>query len=196
MSAPAIALCRCGHAERRHNDEEGCANSECGCVGYREGSILDTPAAARASTPPPTRPTPSPAPARPTLTANTNAPTVDQILAAGRRSTHKRTLGLVAKIEGLTADLRARLRDERAAAETKAREDAVKEQVRAEVTALEAQLAAARAKLRGDRTPPSAKSTPASGDVSCDQADCTRSFVTKQALAMHKWRAHDLRKGE
>lgn len=145
MSTPVVvALCRCGHAESRHRDEEGCGNQECGCAEFRAGA--SAPAASQPARVPiaaaalPRRPVvPIPAPAA--------GPSAEQVIAAAKRSASKRTQHLAERVEGGLAELRSVLSAERQAAEAKRRSEAAKEAARSEIQRLERELATARAKL-------------------------------------------------
>jgi len=182
----AVVLCKCGHAESRHTDEEGCGNSECGCSEFRKSDVPVTPPtpvvrSASANVVGYVRPAGAPA---------QTGPTIEQILAAGKRSDYQRTAQMAERIERDISALRHRIFEERRNAEAKRRETEAKDRLRREVAQLEAELQAKRAALRGDRTPPRTKND-ATGSVSCPVENCDRTFNSQQGLTMHKRRAHD-----
>lgn len=115
-------------------------------------------------------------------------PTVEQLIAAAKRSHAVFTRRLAERIEKQVKDLLGRVAAERDAADRKRREDAEREKYRDEVHRLEAELAAAKAKLRRQAPPSPANSTP----LNCP--DCGGTFAKPQGLGSHRARAHGYRK--
>ncbi len=152
MSAPRYAPCRCSHGKDWH-ERDGlapqCTHTGCTCLAYRP-NVPARPDLQATTTPI--------RPAEPTTPAvqGQRGPTIDQVLAAGKRSEFKRTVALAERIAVLVHDLRGRLTDERQAAEAKRQQDAVAEAAKIEIAELEARLKAARAKLKTGNggTPP------------------------------------------
>lgn len=183
--------CECGHALQRHEvpgfDGE-CVSDGCRCAKYRPRSTtVDL-------TPPATAPVTAPAPAKPAPPAVVQAarpggPTAEQIIAAGKRSTSKRTSGLAVRIEAHLTDLTQRVRDERKGAEERREKTARQEAARAEVERLSAELKAARAKLS---SPPTAH-PPTFGEYPCPTDGCTKVATTPQGLGAHR-RHHGYRR--
>lgn len=184
MTAAIITLCKCGHAERRHSDEYGCENDECGCSAFRPDDgktapvrVVPPPGPAAASQPPRGAAAASPP---------TGAPSIEQLLAAGKRSPSKRIAALAARVDGQVQALAGALHDERQAAETKRRADVEKEAARREVADLEQRLAAAKAKAR--RTPPATR-VPGTGVC----PDCGKTGLSN--IGTHRFRAHGIKAG-
>lgn len=112
-------------------------------------------------------------------------PAIEQLLQAGKRSEHKRTVALTEKIAELVHDLRGRLNDERQAAEEKQRRQAAAEAAKAKIAELEEQLKAAREQMRGTAAP--------SRQVHSDQPcpECGLNFAN---VGVHRFRKHGVRK--
>lgn len=167
MTAPQFADCRCSHPWGRHEGALApqCTAKGCTCLQYRPNVVAAAPTpAGLAHTPPAARP-PLAAVPTPAVAPPGGPPTVEQLVAAGRRSSNKRIAALAEKFDGIATDLADRLRAERVAVEEKARaareaEEARRLAVQAraaverEVAELENRLKAAKQKLR---------STPAKG---------------------------------
>jgi pyruvate/2-oxoglutarate dehydrogenase complex dihydrolipoamide acyltransferase (E2) component len=209
MTAPGyrLAKCRCSHTKDRHEvpgfDGE-CTADGCKCLSYRPSvaeaparttppGLAHTPPAARpplASVPPTTPAAPAP-PVNPTPAAV--GPSIEQLVAAGKRSDVKRTVVVAGRVEELLTELRARLVAERASVEAKRQREAEKQAARAEIAALEKELADAKAKLRGTTTPPAAKPKPATvgGTHPCPVAGCDRTFDSPYGAVLHRRRAHE-----
>jgi hypothetical protein len=146
----------------------------------RSGGQVQTPPA------PPTYPQRPPEPG-----------SLEQLLARADKSSKARTRNAAAKILGLVDGLRqvveaeaaerrekARVAEERRAAEAAAREE--RERARAEVEVLEKKLAKAKAKLRGKKT----TKPGGGGSHPCPVTGCGRSFASKQGVATHRTRTH------
>lgn len=87
----------------------------------------------------------------PTTTGTSAVPTIDALVNAAARSSSKRTQVLGTKLHDLAGVIRARLAEERVAAEKEERAKAERAAAAAEVQRLERQLAEAKAKLRPAR---------------------------------------------
>lgn len=177
---PAAVACRCGHSYADHDGELApqCHASGCQCIRYRPEPSAAPPAALPLAAVGPARPVP--------------APTLGDLLAAAERSSLKRTRSLAARVQLLVNDLRARLDEERIAAEAKRRADEERKRLADEVAVLEAELKAARAKLTGktttSRKAAAATSTEPKAKSPCP--DCGHEFV---AVGAHRAKAHGYR---
>lgn len=165
--------CRCGHSHQQHAAlAPQCSATRCECLRYQPAQTI-APAAT--------------APAGITL-ARTAVPhkpvadlTTEQLLAAGTRSTVKRT-ALAYKITSEIRDLRDRLTSEDQTAKALA-----------EIAQLEKQLAAAKARIktiRHDAGLPGGERT--TGQLDCPE--CGEHFDTAQRLGVHRRWKHDYRK--
>lgn len=217
MTAPQFADCRCSHPWGRHEGALApqCTAKGCTCLQYRPNVVAAAPTpAGLAHTPPAARP-PLAAVPTPAVAPPGGPPTVEQLVAAGRRSSNKRIAALAEKFDGIATDLADRLRAERVAVEEKARaareaEEARRLAVQAraaverEVAELENRLKAAKQKLRSTpakgfkngRTPPAPTrapqvAAPVVGTHACTHDGCDRTFDSAQAVAMHRRRAHE-----
>lgn len=129
MTAAAVQVCRCGHPERRHTDDDGCLQGECGCVEFRPGAAARPTAVQPRRDPQPPVARPAPPPMRslttrsepPVSASGERPPTIEQLLQAGKRSQIKGIVKLSERIAVQVNDLRGRLHDEREAAEAKRR---------------------------------------------------------------------------
>lgn len=206
----AHALCRCGHLQHRHEvpgfDGE-CVADGCRCTEFRARDQGTVPARST------TRPAVSIPTSQTIAQPGPAAPTISDLIGAGKRSEVKRTVALAEKLEALALDLRGRLADERKAAIEARERQAQQAAARAEIERLQRQLAAAKAKLGGaaaaDHPCPSCpqRFTTAgnlgrhrrdmhgeertSGDYPCTRDGCGRTFDSAQGRAMHERRAHD-----
>jgi hypothetical protein len=166
-----IRLCKCGHMERRHvpspDTDNWCGAADCDCPRFELGEEV-TPAPHRVAAPAaevperinvPVQEQPA-SPHRVVVIDGRRelmgqpGPSLADLIAAGRRSSLKRTVTLADRIVEMAQDLAARLRLEQAAAEKAAADHAAAEAARREIADLEARLAAARAKLKGSTPAP------------------------------------------
>jgi hypothetical protein len=109
-------------------------------------------------------------------------PTIEHLIAAGRRSDSKRIAALAGKIDDLVAGLREQIRHETEV--TAARE---------EIAALEAKLAKAKQKIaRPTRPRRTAPERPDNGVYACP--NCGDTFTTPQGRGSHRARAHGFRR--
>lgn len=191
MTAPRFAPCRCTHPKLLH--EQGdlapqCVARGCSCLAYRPATVNAPSAHMRAVV----TSTPVTTSADPAQVPSPSAPTIEQLIKAGKRCNAVFTRRLAERIEKQATDLLGRIAAERDAAERERREQAEKDKVRAEVARLEAELAEAKARLRG-RTPPAANTKPIAptGEHGCTRDGCDRTFTSPQGRAMHERRAHD-----
>lgn len=181
--------CKCGHTKVSHPESHDEACKVCDCPEFIPAGLnVDSPTLGSPSAPvSPLVPLTTTAPPV-TIVAAAAAPTVDQLIAAAKRSKMKRTVGLAEKIETLAADLRARLAEERKASEEERRREAAAEATRAEIAELERKLAAARAKLparikhRGEEL--------SAAPTACPDCEFTGSPV---AVGVHRARKHGYR---
>lgn len=191
-ASTAVERCanpNCQHAKHRHETpgfDGECIAALCKCTRFVAKDTAPAPAAPLQA---------APAPAAPSTPVPVVGPSTDQLIAAGKRSASKRTVTLAERIEAQLLELRTRLHDDRRTAEEAQRREQERTAAAAEVAKLKAALAAAKAKLHG-RTPPRTKSTtPAApglgGPHPCPVTGCDRSFVSTQAAAMHRRRAHE-----
>lgn len=165
-ATPALP-CRCSHPKAQHGTPgtpPRCNAAGCSCQQYRP--VIAPPALE--------------------LVAGAEAgPTIEQVIAAALRSTSPRVVALADKIEDQLADLRRRLREERAAAEA-----------REQIAELEERLAKARATLRGLKPAATrAQTAPSSATGTFACPDCPDVFNTPQGRGMHRVRAHGYRRG-
>jgi len=171
MTEPRHVDCMCGHPYEGHQPH--CVLN-CGCRTYRP----NTATAARVAQ-------------RPLNPAEPPRASVEQLIAQGRRlpSTERLANRIVADLDRLRSRVVEALAADRARqAKEQDRRDAL-----AEVERLKTALSAARARARGERTPPSQKSTVAAiGTFPCP--DCDRTFPTGQGVGPHRAKAHGYRK--
>jgi hypothetical protein len=213
MTAPRFAGCRCGHSKEAHSVPSmapQCTAQKCACLQYRPDVARNVqPATPVGLRPPggtavpqiPQRSVPiqaesaaMPEPTDRDIFRAGNAPTIEQILAAAKRSEFKRTIALAEKIAEQVADLRGRLNDEREAGEEARKEAAVREQARKQIAELERQLAAARAALRGGPVSPGATRSISGESVPCTEVGCARVFSRPQGLSRHLRETHGVEK--
>ena len=176
--------CQCGHGHAEHQPlAPQCTHRQCTCLNYRATQPA-TPLAPLHSLQP-----------RAAAAAATAEPTIDAVLAAGKRSPFKRTVALSDKIARELDDLRGRLGDERQAAEQRRRADAARAKALTEIAQLETQLAAAKAKLKQTRHEaglPGGERR--AGQRQCP--DCDQSFETAQRLGVHRRWNHGYRRND
>lgn len=207
MTTPRFAPCKCAHPKSEHERdgfEPQCVAPSCTCLAYR-------PDVARTVQPAsPIRPVVQQSVRQVATQSDSSritnrdvAPrepsddeilrgrpaTVEQILAAGKRSQHKRTVALTEKIAEQIHDLRGRLQDEREAAEEKQKREAAQEAARAQIAALEEQLRAAREQLRGTPTP-----NTSGGSRQGDKKDCPDCGLAFANLGVHRHKKHGYRR--
>jgi hypothetical protein len=180
--------CRCGHSHEQHAAlSPQCSAARCECLRYQPAQhvvpAVSAPIGVQLV---------HAAPAKPP-TPTSSGPTIDQILAAGRRSQFKRTVALAEKIAAELRDLRGRLVEERAIAEADRAQAEARAKALAEIAELEKKLAAAKAKLKDTRHAaglPGGERTAGAG--ACP--DCGELFDTAQRLGVHRRWKHDYRK--
>lgn len=222
MSAPRYVVCRCGHTKQDHEAlAPQCSATRCTCLRYVPSSAPERPApkqpaatatsagTASAGHLAPTsgaslrnsgtmttlRPNPhvrplAPAPASPAA----EAPSFEQLVAAGRRSSLRRTVTLAEKIAAELEDLRGRLDQERRAAEEKRQRDAERAAALAEIAKLEKQLAAAKERLKSRRHELGLGGGERAGVGGHSCPDCPEVFETAQRLGVHRRWKHNYRK--
>jgi hypothetical protein len=171
--------CRCGHDRPAHYQNgfaPQCTAARCTCLRYQ----------------PADQNTPTP------RATTDNDTTIDQLVAAGRRSSTRRIATLAQRVHDQAATLRALLAAERSKAEATRRAEADKQAARREVERLEVELAAAKAKLRGKPAPaaPTARRDTLGRRIARDATpkvcpDCGQTF---QALGPHRARKHGYRR--
>lgn len=186
MTAPRFVNCRCGHTHAMHPErlDEACIAEGCECEEYIPGTRPVAPATVGA------RPPAQRGPDALSLHRAMPPQSVEQLLAAGKRSSAKRTLAVVEKVEGLLEDLRQRLLAEHQAADEQRKAAAEREAAREEIVRLEAQLEQARAKLKTPKpTSASRAHPPTYGEFPCTAPGCDKVSTTAQGLAAHR-RSH------
>jgi hypothetical protein len=168
INGRAVAMperCRCSHTRARHElpgfDGE-CVATDCRCTEFR---LVEHEIAQ------------PPAPARRDPAVSGVLNTVEQVVAIARSIGTRRMLLTAARVDHQVAELRALIVAERA----KARDEAARQQI----VAIDRETKAT-AKAR---KPP--KQPAGEGPHACGREGCDRSFITTQAAAMHRRRAHE-----
>ena len=202
MTTPAPAPghrwlpCRCGHDHAKHFDWDlrpQCSQQPCGCLNYRPAT---SPAAAPAAATPPARPpmtaaTVSSLPPRrePDIAArDQRPPSLEALLAAGKRSEFKRTVALAERIAVMVHDLRGRLTDEREAAEEKRVREEQLERTKREIAELEEQLKAKREAIRAVAKPSGSPAVTVQAKQNCPTCGLPFSNVGVHRARAHGWR--------
>jgi len=136
---------------------------------------------------------PAPTP-RPVATIAHIPPATADLLHQGKASPWIRTQNLAAKIHTLLGDLTARLADEQAAAQAKARVAHENALVASRIATLQAEIDKLKRKpAKTDKTATPRSERPANGEhsYSCARSDCDRTFPTIQGAVTHRRRAHE-----
>jgi len=138
---------------------------------------------------------PAPTP-RPVATITHIPPATADLLHQGKASPWIRTQNLAAKIHTLLGDLTARLADEQAAVEAKARVAHENALVASRIATLQAEIDKLKRKPPKPDKPAPTAAGPRSerltrGVHPCTTAGCDRTFDTGQGAAAHRRRAHE-----
>lgn len=119
-------------------------------------------------------------------------PATADLLRLAEQSPFIRTQNMGKKIAGLFADLKARLDDEQAASEAKARAAHEEALVASRIATLQAEIDKLKRKpAKTTKAAAPRSQRPTKGEHPCTTPGCDRTFDTIQGLTMHQRRAHE-----